>query len=70
MIRRCRKLDEFERRELARKDITYRDNLRIFESLRKEAVALGAFDSKNTSENVMDELEVVLRIARAVNGLR
>ncbi len=65
MIRRCAKLDEFERRQLARRDITYRDNLRIFESLRKEAVNLGAF----TFENIMDGFETDIKVARAMKGL-
>lgn len=65
MIRRCAKLDEFERRQLVRRDITYQDNLRIFESLRKEAVNLGAF----TSENIMDGFETDLKVTRAMKGL-
>ncbi len=65
MIRRCAKWDEFEAKELARKDITYRDNLRIFESLRKEAVNLGVF----ASENIMDGFETDIKVARAMKEL-
>jgi len=65
MIRRCAKLDEFERRQLLREDISYINALRIFESLCKEAVSLGVF----CSENILVGLEVDFRIARAINGL-
>jgi len=66
MIRRCDRLDEFERQQLARKDITYRDNLRIFESLRKEAISLSALDGKDNGGH----RESILRLARALNGLK
>jgi hypothetical protein len=59
-------LREFERSEIARKDISYKDALAIFEALRKEAVSLGVF----SCENILDGLDVDIRIAKAVNGLR
>jgi hypothetical protein len=66
MLRRCKKWDDFERKELARTDITYRDNLRIFESLRKEAVKVGALDRRDNGEH----LKSIIRLARALNGLK
>ncbi|MCJ7778571.1 MAG: hypothetical protein MUP16_09690 [Sedimentisphaerales bacterium] len=66
MIINTDKLREFERSEIAREDISYKDALAIFEGLRKEAVSLGAF----SCENILEGLEVDIRIARAVNGLR
>jgi hypothetical protein len=66
MIINTDKLREFERSEIVRKDITYADALAIFEGLRREAVSLGVF----ACENILEGLEVDIRIARAVNGLR
>jgi hypothetical protein len=66
MLRRCKKWDDFERKELARTDATYRDNLRIFESLWKEAIKVGALDGKDHGKH----LESVLRMSRALNGLK
>jgi hypothetical protein len=66
MIKNTDKLREFERSEIAREDITYEDALAIFEGLRQEAVSLGAF----SCENILDGLDVDIRIAKAVNGLR
>jgi hypothetical protein len=59
------KLREFERSEIARKDISYADALAIFDGLRQEAISLGVF----SCENIMEGLEVDIRIAKAVNGL-
>ena len=66
MIRNTAKLREFERSEMARGDISYTDALAIFEGLRREAVSLGAF----SCENILEGLDVDIRIAKAVNGLR
>jgi hypothetical protein len=63
MIINTDKLREFERSEIVREDITYADALAIFEGLRKEAVSLGVFSSKN----IMEGIEVDLRIAKAIN---
>ncbi|MGA2092720.1 MAG: hypothetical protein ABSH16_04845 [Sedimentisphaerales bacterium] len=60
------KLREFERSEIAREDISYADALAIFDGLRQEAISLGVF----SCENIMEGLEVDIRIAKAVNGLR
>lgn len=59
-------LKEFERNQMLRQDITFADALVIFENLRQEAVLLGALNS----ENVLDGLDVNIRIAKAINGLR
>jgi hypothetical protein len=66
MIINTDKLREFELSEIAREDISYTDALSIFEGLRREAVSLGAF----SCENILEGLDVNIRIARAVNGLR
>lgn len=66
MIINTDKLREFERSEIMREDITYKDALAIFDSLRREAVSRGAF----SCENILEGLDVDIRIAKAVNGLR
>ncbi|MBW8040256.1 MAG: hypothetical protein FVQ85_09685 [Planctomycetes bacterium] len=65
MIRNKRKLDEFYRKLIKEENISHKQALRIYEALHKEAVALGAI----SSENILEGLEVDLRIAKAINGL-
>jgi len=66
MIRNKRKLNEFYRKLDAEEKLSYKEALRIYDALHKEAVALGAI----SHENIWDGFEAVLRIARALNGLR
>ena len=66
MIRNRRKLDEFYRKLEAEENLTYKETMRIYDALHKEAVSLGAI----SSENIWDGFEVDLRIARALNGLK
>jgi len=63
MIQNQRKLDEFCRKLDAKENLSYRQALAIYEMLHKEAVSLGAINS----ENILDGLEVDLRIAKAIN---
>ncbi len=56
-------MDEFYRRLDAEENLSHREALAIYEMLHKEAVSLGAINS----ENILDGLEVDLRIARAIN---
>lgn len=63
MIRNGHRVDEFHRRLDAEENLSYREALAIYEMLHKEAVSLGAINS----ENILDGLEVDLRIARAIN---
>ena len=63
MIKNRRRLDEFYRRLDAKENLSYHEALAIYEMLHKEAVSLGAINS----ENILDGLEVDLRIARAIN---
>ncbi len=66
MITNKDKLNEFER-ELARKEnLSHKEALAIYDMLHKEAVALGAI----SHENIWDGFDAVLRIARAINGLK
>ncbi len=47
----------------AKENLSYKEALTIYEMLHKEAVSLGAINS----ENILDGLDVDLRIARAIN---
>jgi hypothetical protein len=63
MIQNRHKLNEFQRKLDAEENLSYREALAIYEMLHKEAVSLGAINS----ENILDGLEVDLRIAKAIN---
>lgn len=63
MIQNGHKLDEFQRRLNAEENLSYQEALAIYEMLYNEAVSLGVFNS----ENMLDGLEVDLRIAKAIN---
>jgi hypothetical protein len=65
MIRNKRKLDKFYRELEAKEKLSYKAALRIYEALHKEALSLGVINS----DNILDGLEVDLRIAKAINGL-
>ena len=47
----------------AKENLSYHEALAIYEMLHKEAVSLGAINS----DNVLDGLEVDIKIARAIN---
>jgi len=64
MIQNRHKLDEFQRKLDAEESLSYREALAIYEMLHKEAVSLGRTIN---SENILDGLEVDLRIAKAIN---
>jgi hypothetical protein len=63
MIRNRRKLDEFYRKLDAEENLSYKEGLAIYEMLHKEALSLGAINS----DNMLDGLEVDIRIAKAIN---
>ena len=65
MIKHSRKLDEFYRELIERESISHREALAIYEALHEEAVSLGEINSAN----ILEGLEVDLRIAKAINGL-
>ena len=65
MIRNKHKLSEFYRKLDAEEKLSYKEALRIYDALHKEAVALGAI----SHENIWDGFEVDLRIAKAINEL-
>jgi len=65
MIRNRHKLNKFHRKIIKEENISYKKALSIYEALHKEAVSLGIINS----ENILEGLEVDLRIAKTVNGL-
>lgn len=66
MIRNKRKLDEFYRQLETKERLSYKKALRIYDSLHKEAVALGAI----SHDNIWNGFEVDLRIAQAMSRLK
>lgn len=65
MIKNRHKLNDFYRKLIEQENIPYKKALSIYEALHKEAVSLGIINS----ENILEGLEVDLRIAKAINGL-
>ncbi len=65
MIGNKLRLNEFHRKLIEEENISHKKALSIYEALHNEAVSLGAI----SSENILEGLEVDLRIARAINGL-
>jgi len=65
MIRNKHKLNKFYQKLIKEENISYKKALSIYEALHKEAVSLGVINS----ENILEGLEIDLRIAKAVNGL-
>jgi len=65
MIRNRHKLNKFYQKIIKEENISYKKALSIYETLHKEAVSLGVINS----ENILEGLEVDLRIAKTVNGL-
>ena len=65
MIQNKRKLNRFYRKLMEEENISHIEALRIYEALHREAVSLGAINS----DNILEGLEVDLRIAKAINGL-
>ena len=63
MIQNRKKLQELQHKLDAEENLSYREALAIYEMLHKEAVSLGVINS----DNVLDGLEVDLRIAKAIN---
>ena len=65
MVKNKRKLDKFYQKLIKEENISYKKALSIYEAMHKEAVSLGIINS----ENILEGLEIDLRIAKAINGL-
>ena len=65
MIKNKGKLDEFNRKYIEQENISHKKALAIYEALHRQALSLGVINSGN----ILEGLEVDLRIAKAINGL-
>lgn len=65
MIKNKLKLKKFYEKLIEEENISHKQALAIYEAMHAEAVSLGII----SSENILEGLEVDLRIARAINGL-
>jgi len=65
MIRNKSRLNEFYRKLTEQENISHKQALSIYEQLHNEAVSLGIINSGN----ILEGLEIDLRIAKALNGL-
>ena len=65
MILNTPEFEEFSKRQMSDDKLSYEEACRIYESLHKEALTLGAI----SSANIWDGFEVDLRIAKAINGM-
>jgi len=65
MVKNKLKLNKFYRDLIEKENISHKEALLIYEAMHKEAVSLGVINS----ENILEGLEVDLRIAKAINGL-
>jgi len=65
VIRNWHKLNKFNQKLIREENLSYKEALSIYEALHKEAVSLGIINS----ENILEGLDVDLRIAKTVNEL-
>jgi hypothetical protein len=65
MIKNARILRKFEAEETKKERISFRDAMKIFEAMWREALALGVV-KKSTSLN---DIEKEIKIAKIINGI-
>ncbi len=58
-------MNKFHQKLIKEENLSHKKALSIYEALHREAVSLGIINS----ENILEGLEVDLRIAKTVNGL-
>ena len=66
MIKNGIELNNFLKDLAEKENIPYKKALCVYEELHKEAVSLGIINSKN----ILEGLEIDLKISRVINGLR
>ena len=59
------KLKKFHQKLIEQENISHKEAMAIYDALHNEAVSLGVINS----ENILEGLEVDLRIAKAINSL-
>ena len=65
MINNTPKLKSFYRKLIEKENISHKQALAIYEAMHAQAVSLGVISSKN----ILEGLDVTIRIAKAINGL-
>ncbi len=65
MILNTPEFEEFCKRQMASDTLSYEEACRIYESLHREALTLGAI----SAANIWDGFDVDLRVAKALNGM-
>ena len=65
MVKNKLKLNRFYQELIEKENISHKKALFIYEALHKEALSLGIVKAKN----ILDGLEVDLKVAKAINGL-
>lgn len=65
MVKNKFKLRNFYKKLIKYENIPYTKALAIYEQLHREAISLGVINSKN----ILEGLEVDIRIAKAINSL-
>ncbi len=63
MVKRSALLDAFEKEQIRQNKADYRENLKIFEALYREAQALGVFPL----EDPLEGIDVDIRLAKALH---
>jgi len=65
MIKNKIKLERFYKELIRRENISYKEALKIYEALHKEAILLDAINSRN----ILTGIDVDIRIAKTINRL-
>lgn len=65
MLKNSARLNKFYKKLMENEGISYKKALLIYEALHREAVSLGVINSRD----ILDGLEVDIKIARALNCL-
>lgn len=65
MVKNRLRLKQFYQKIIKKENISHKKALSIYEALHREAVSLGAINS----QNILEGLDIDIRIAKAINGL-
>ena len=66
MIRHKTKLARYERQQLKKEKVSYKQALALYEALHREAVSLGIIHSGN----ILDGIEIDFRIANFIHQMK
>ena len=66
MIKNKKKLTNFNNNLIRKEKLSRKQALAVYESMHREALALGVINSKN----ILEGIEVDIRLARALNKLK